>query len=221
VAKYVGGLHTVREVPGTPAAVGRPASFVPTDAARQRRALDSLAKGLFSADSFRFAPAFVANLAPDYVEWGGRAPVSIPAAVLRVQAGALDRLLSPGTAGRLLDQRLYQTASASGSRHISLADVYGTLQGSIWSELKSGAEIDPLRRNLQREHLRRVQATLLRSATPLPPDALSVLRLQATRLQADLHIAAARPGLSIETQAHLEDSLAGLSEALRASMLRS
>jgi hypothetical protein len=221
VAKYVGGLHTVREVPGTPAAAGRPASFVPTDAARQRRALDTLAKGLFSADSFRFAPSFVANLAPDYVEWGGRAPVSIPAAVLRVQAGALDRLLSPSTAGRLLDQRLYQATSANGSRHISLADVYGTLQGSIWSELKGGGEIDPLRRNLQREHLRRVQATLLRSTTPLPPDALSLMRLQATRLQTELRVAAARPGLSIETRAHLEDSLSGLSEALRASMLRS
>ena len=50
---------------------------------------------------------------------------------------------------------------------------------------------------------------------------MSLLRLHAGRLQADLRTAAARPRLSIETQAHLQDSLNGLSEALRASMLRS
>ena len=83
------------------------------------------------------------------------------------------------------------------------------------------ADIAPLRRNLQREHLRRVQAALVRSATPLPADAMSLLRLHAGRLQTELRTAAARPGLSIETQAHLQDSLNGLSEALRASMQRS
>ena len=220
-SKFVGGMSTVREVPGTPAAVGRQASFVPVEPAQQRRALDFLTRGLFSSDSFRFAPQFVANLAPDYLEWSGRAPVSIPSAVLRVQSTALDRLLSPGTATRLLDLPLYLASKPDEPRQISLADVYATLQTSIWSELKSGGEIDTLRRNLQREHLRRLQSALVRSATPLPPDALSLMRLQANRLQADLRRAASRPGLSLDTRAHLEDSLSSLSEALRASMLRS
>jgi hypothetical protein len=220
-SKYIGGLNTVREVPGTPGAAGRQASFVPVDPAQQRRALDFLTKGLFSADSFRFAPQFIANLAPDYVEWSDRAPLSISTAVLRVQATALDRLMSPGTASRLLDLPLYLGSTTTKPPLISLAEVYGTVQGAIWSELKSGAQIDPLRRNLQREHLRRVQAALVRSATPLPADAMSLLRLHAGRLQADLRTAAARPRLSIETQAHLQDSLTGLSEALRASMQRS
>ena len=220
VSKYVGGMHVTREVPGTPAAASRQASFVPVDPAQQRRALDLLAKGLFSADSFRFSPRFVANLAPDFVEFDSRAPVSISSAVLRAQTAVLDRLLGPGTATRLLDLPLYLDSAAK-SRQISLAEVYGTLQGSIWSELKSGGEIAPLRRSLQREHLRRVQTTLVRSATPLPADALSLMRLHANRLQAELRAAAARPGLSLQTQAHLQDSLAGLTEALRASMQRS
>ena len=221
-SKYVGGMNTVREVPGTPAAAGRQASFVPVDPVQQRRALDFLTKGLFNADSFRFAPQFIANLAPDYVEWAGRAPLSISSAVIAVQTTALDRLMSPGTAMRLLDLPLYLGATTTNKpRLISLAEVYGTLQGAIWSELKAGGEIEPLRRNLQREHLRRVQAALVRSATPLPADALSLLRLHAGRLQADLRAAATRPRLSIETQAHLQDSLSGLSEALRASMQRS
>ena len=220
-SKYVGGLNTAREVPGTPGAAGRQATFVPVDPVQQRRALDFLTKGLFSADSFRFAPQFIANLAPDYIEWSSRAPLSISGAVIGVQATALDRLMSPGTAARLLDLPLYLGSTTTKPRSISLAEVYGTLQGAIWSELKAGGEIDPLRRNLQREHLRRVQAALVRSSTPLPADAMSLLRLHAGRLQADLRTAAARPHLSIETQAHLQDSLNGLSEALRASMLRS
>ncbi|HET9822427.1 MAG TPA: zinc-dependent metalloprotease [Burkholderiaceae bacterium] len=221
-SKFIGGLHTVREVPGTPAAAGRKATFVPVDPALQRRALDLLARGIFSVDSFRFPPAFVANLAPDFVAGTDRTPVSIPAQVLRVQTAALDRLLSPGVASRLLElPLLQQTPPQAGRPAIGLDDLYSTLQSSIWSELRRGGEIDPLRRNLQREHLRRVQTTLVRSPTGLPPDALSLMRLQARRLQADLRVAAARPGLPVETLAHLEDSLAALTEALRASMLRS
>lgn len=218
--KYVGGMHASREVPGSTGAASRQASFVPVEPAQQRRALDYLTQGLFSADSFHFEPRFIANLAPDYVEPGGREPVSIPRAVLQVQAAALDRLLSAGTAQRLLDLPLYQ-GSTPRRGDISLAEVYGTLQDAIWSELKSRDDIDPLRRNLQREHLRRLQIALVRSATPLPADALSLLRLHARRLQADLQRAVAGTGRPTVTQAHLQDSLNALTEALRASMLRS
>lgn len=220
VGKYVGGLHTSREQPGTPGTPTRQASFVPVEAAQQRRALDFLTGGLFSADSFRFDPRFLANLAPDYVESEPRAPVSIPVEVLRVQDAALNRLLSAGTARRLLDLPLYR-GSPPPRDEVSLAEVYGRLQDAIWSELRSGGDIDPLRRNLQREHLRRVQAALLRSATPLPADALSLLRLHARRLQTELQRAAAGTGRPTVTRAHLQDSLEALTEALRASMLRS
>ena len=109
---------------------------------------------------------------------------------------------------------------------ISLNEVYATLQTSIWSELKSGSEIDGLRRNLQREHLRRLQTTLTRGSPGLPADALSLARLHATRLQADLRSAVAKAGnsrspASIETQAHLAESLGILNESLRATMQRS
>ena len=106
---------------------------------------------------------------------------------------------------------------------LSAAGLSGTNFGntSIWSELKAGGDIDRLRRNLQREHLRRVQSLLVRGSPGLPPDALSLARLHATELQADLKRASANPKLSIESRAHLQDSLALLTEALRASMQRS
>jgi hypothetical protein len=142
----------------------------------------------------------------------------VPAAVLALQTQALDRLLSAGTAQRLLELPYYLP---EGERKgaISLHEVYGAVQDTIWSELRSGGEIDPLRRNLQREHLKRLQAVLTRGA-PLPADALSLARLRAGELQVQLQAASGKGGLSVETRAHLKDSLGTLTEALRATMQR-
>lgn len=216
VGKYVGGMYTTRDLPGT---TGR-AAYVPVEPAKQREALRFLATGLFNADSFRFKPQFLASLSPDYNEWDRGGPVSIPAAVLQLQTTALDRLLSPGTASRLLDLPLYVPAAQQRGL-ISLNEVYGTVQKAVWSELASGREIDRLRRNLQREHLKRVQTLLTRGSAALPADALSLVRMNAVELQGELRRAAARPTLSVESRAHLQDSLAALTEALRASMQRS
>ncbi|MBT9459452.1 MAG: zinc-dependent metalloprotease [Burkholderiaceae bacterium] len=216
VGKYVGGMHALRDLPGS---TGR-ASFKPVEPAKQREALQFLAGGLFSETSFRFRPEFLSGLTVDYNEWDRGGPLDVPAAVARVQIVALDRLLNPNTARRLLDLPGY-VAPAQRKGLISLSEVYGTLQGSIWAELKSGAEIERLRRNLQREHLKRLQAVLTRAPASLPPDALSLARLHATELQSQLRSAVAKGGLSVESRAHLADSLGQLTEALRATMQRS
>ena len=222
VGKYVGGMYTLRDLPGSN--TGR-ANFKPVEPAKQREALQFLATGLFSVDSFKFDPKFLANLGVDYNEWERDGPVNLRSVVLRAQTTAMDRLLAGGTAQRLLDLPNYLEPTERKGM-ISLSEVYATLQSSIWSELKNGSEIDGLRRNLQREHLRRLQATLTRGAPGMPADALSLARLHATRLQADLRSAVAktsgaRSAASIETQAHLAESLGILNESLRATMQRS
>ena len=217
VSKYVGGMYTARAMPGV---AGAPA-FTPVEPAKQREALRFLATGLFAADSFRFKPEFLASLVPDYREWEPRAGlVSIPAAVLRLQTQALDRLMSAGTASRLLDLPLYVPQSERRGL-ISLNEVYATLQGAVWSELKGGGSIDRLRRNLQREHLRRMQALLVRVSVPLPPDAQSLLRAQAVALRDELRGALASRRWDAESRAHLQESLALLDQALSATMQRS
>jgi hypothetical protein len=220
LAKYVGGMHTVRDLPGT---TGRPA-YSPVDPARQRDALQLLAKGFFSSGSFDFKPEFLTTLSPDYNEWNRGGPPNVAGVVLQVQMAAMDRLLSPGTASRLLDLPLY-VKDGERSGIISLQEVYATLQDSVWSELHAGpapraGEVDRLRRNLQREHLKRVQALLTRGSAALPPDALSLVRYNATQLRDDLKRAAARRTLSVETRAHLQESLTTIDEALKASMTR-
>jgi hypothetical protein len=215
VGKYVGGLYAVRDLPGT---TGR-AAYTPVEPAKQRQALQFLANDVFNADSFRFRPQFLTSLSPDYTGWDRSGPVSIPAAVLQLQSAALDRLMSPGTASRLLDLPLY-VSRAEQRDMITLHEVYRTLQRAVWSELQTGAEIDRLRRNLQREHLRRVQNLLTRGSAALPSDALSLVRLHATELQRDVRRAAGNRKLSVESRAHLQDSLSQLTQALGASMQR-
>jgi hypothetical protein len=215
-AKYVGGMHAERDLPGTNA---RPA-FSPVDPAKQREALQFLASGLFSAGSFRFKPELLSSLTVDYNEWDRGGPPDITAATARVQMAALDRLMSPGTARRLLDLPAY-VPEGKRKNLISLNEVYETVQRSIWSELATGAEIDRLRRNLQREHIKRLQTLLTRGSAAMPPDALSLLRYNATRLESQLRAASGKSSRSVETRAHLAESLGALGEALRARMQRS
>lgn len=214
-AKFVGGMYTERDLPGS----GK-ATFRPVEPAKQRAALRFLTSELFSNDSFHFKPEFLATLAPDYIEFFRAGPLSVPQAVLALQTQALDRLLSPGTAGRLLELPNYLPA-AQRKGSISLSETYTTLQNAVWSELKTGKDIDGLRRSLQREHLKRLQAMLTRPSPLLPADAVSLARLHAVELQGQLRSALGRKaGMGVENRAHLEDALALLSEALRATLQR-
>lgn len=213
VAKYVGGMQTLRDLPGT---TDRPA-YQPVVPALQRQALQLLSKDIFSVDSFSFRPEFLASLSPDYTEWERAKPVSIPSVVLQLQTQALDKLMSAGTAQRLLDLPNY-LSPAQRKGALSLDEVYATLQSSVWSELQTGREIDPMRRNLQREHLQRVVAILTKGGSKLPADAVSLVRWHAVRLQAQLKAASARGALSVESRAHVAESLSRLTEALKASM---
>lgn len=219
-AKHVGGMVQVRDLPGT----SERRTYTPVDAQRQRQAVNLLTTHLFSADNFRFRPEFLRNLPPDYLDRSTLGPVSLPAAVLGLQTTALDRLLSPGTASRVLDLPNYVSVPQRQGL-LSLDEIYGGVQDAIWSELRRpGAngraiEVPTLRRNLQREHLRRVVAVLTRPSA-LPADAQSLVRLHAARLRDTLQRAVAASGSRVETQAHLRDSLAMLTEALRATYTR-
>lgn len=213
-AKYVGGMYTERAQPGSGTA-----TFRPVEPAQQRQALRFLTDELFSTASFRFRPEFLASLTPDYIEFNRAGPLSVPAAVLALQTQTLDRLFDPGAARRLLELPNYlPEAQRKGS--ISLNEVYATLQAAVWSELKSGKDIDSLRRNLQREHLKRLQAVLTRPSPALPADAISLARMHAVELQGQLRAASLRGGQSVESRAHVQDALALVTEALRATLQR-
>ena len=220
--KYIGGIVQVRDRAGS----GR-LPFTPVPASEQREALKILSEGMFSVDSFNFKPQFLASLPYsrldyfDAMESGANVTaqpmISVPATILGMQREVLDQVLSDATAERLIES---QGLMADPKQAFTLSELYESLQNSIWSELKTGREITPMRRNLQREHLRRMVNLLLRPTAGTPADARSLMRMQAQALEKQLLIAKRKPALSAETRAHLAESYDTLQEALKAPLLR-
>jgi hypothetical protein len=212
--KYVGGVVYVRDYAGSTRA-----SFTPVEPARQREALKLVTDGLFQPDSFRFKPEFLSRLAADPFEVGAgeKGNFSLAQRVLALQSGVLDRLMSDAVAARLLDSSL---KIGDSRRALSLSDLYDSLQNAIWSDLKGTGDINVMRRSLQREHMKRVVASLTRGSGSSPADARSLQRENARVLVTQLRAAQSRPGLSKEARAHVSDSLNTLEEALKAPMQR-
>jgi Met-zincin/Domain of unknown function (DUF5117) len=213
VAKYVGGVKHLRDRAGTANAL-----YTPTPVAKQREALQLVTDGMFKVDSFKFKPEFVSRLSIDHFDrWGpGRmnADISITNSVLNLQRGVLDVLYADGVAQRLLDS---QDKVSKPADAMKLSEVYDTLQNAIWSELRTGGDISTMRRNLQRDHVRRIANSLTRASTTTPADAKSLMRRSATQLQGQIRSGMGKIS-SVEAKAHLEESLNTLTEALKASL---
>ncbi len=211
-AKYVGGVKNLRDHAGT----GRPI-YEPTPAPKQREALKLVTEGIFKSDSFKLKPEFVSRLAIDQFERRGNNPdISIASGVLNLQKGVLDILMADNVAQRLLDS---QDKVAKPETLLKLSDLYDTLQAAIWSELRTGGDISSMRRNLQREHLKRVSGALLKASGTTPADARSLQRENAIALNNQIRGALGKP-MSKEAKAHLSESLNTLNEALKAPMQR-
>jgi hypothetical protein len=216
-SKYVSGVTYVRDFAGT----GRnPLTPVPVE--RQRAALRLLTDGIFDADSFQFRPEFLQRMGVDYlmVQWPNANPdFSLASRVLALQSGALGQLMNDAVATRLLDS---ETKVADPQQALHLAELYDHLHAAIWSELRTGRDINLLRRNLQRDHLTRVVSALLRPSATLPADARALLREEARTLRAEVAFATTlkKTSYSKEARAHLAETLATLDEALRAPIMR-
>jgi hypothetical protein len=214
-AKYIGGVHVRRERAGT----GKPV-FEPVSASKQREALALIAKDFFGTDSFKFKPEFIARLAPDRFDRSGpetNFQMSVASQVANVQKGILDHVYSPTVATRLAEAGM----KVNDPREtLGLVDVYDTLQDAIWSEVKTGQETSLIRRNLQRDQLRRITDVLVKPAGSWPADARSIMRENARQLASLLEKANAKPGVSKTTRAHYADALDALNVTLKASVQR-
>ncbi|HVF63512.1 MAG TPA: zinc-dependent metalloprotease [Casimicrobiaceae bacterium] len=222
-AKYIGGLTTLRDRAGS----GRdPLTPVPVE--KQREALQLIAEQVFSADSFRFSPAFLRRMSvsafdiDDAVELGRSVPtvdIAVDQQVLAMQRSVLSQLLGETVAQRLVNN---EAKVDQPSQALRLSELYATLHGAVWSELngKVPKDIPLMRRNLQREYVMRLANVLVRPAATLPADARSLMRADATTLRAEIAKVKDRKELSTEARAHLAESLALIDEALRAPLVR-
>jgi hypothetical protein len=140
--------------------------------------------------------------------------------LLEMQKALIGQLLSDGVASRLLDSEA-EAPGPDGS--LRLGELYGRVQRELWSELTvlPRGNIAPLRRELQRDHVGRIAATLLNPARLSRADARSLVRAQAVELHTRIASAARRSDLGEESRVHLADCADTLGEALAARMTRS
>ena len=73
--------------------------------------------------------------------------------VRSTQVSILNRLLDPSRIARLLEAEAIDGLDEA----FTAADMLATVRGGVWSELDEGTPIDPLRRNLQRGHIERLE----------------------------------------------------------------
>jgi hypothetical protein len=223
--RQLGGVATLRDFPGS----GRD-PMQPVPAALQRAALETLVDGVLAPDSFHISPSLQRRLAPDFLERGdvsaGGDPVStdypVESVMLDLQRQLLAALMSDGLAQRLEDSapKLDRPAQA-----LTPSDVYARITRSLWADAANyGAggkgDIPARRRELQRDHVNRLAAVLLRTPGGVRVDMRSTLRAEAAALLPRIQAAQHRPGLSEASRLHLADCAETLRVALAAPMQR-
>lgn len=214
--RQVGGVRTLRDFPNT----GRD-PLQPVPAAEQRAALRLLSQRVLAADSFVISPALQRKLAPSFFERSESSNLqtefALAQTLLDLQRALLNRLMGDALAARVLDS---EAKTSPPAQPLRLGELYAQLEADIWSELADGRDIPQARRELQREHLNRLVALVLRPGSLTRSDARAQLRGRASALAQRIAVASRRSGISAEARLHLQDSAESLRAALAAPLQR-
>ncbi|MBD2317851.1 zinc-dependent metalloprotease [Phormidium tenue] len=156
LVSYVGGQSFNRYRSGD--AIGR-LPFEPVPLSKQREAIASIQKNLFSADALNFSPNLLNKLAPSrWYHWGASPQYSsldypIHDSILSLQTFVLSDLLSSERLQRLRDTELKTSAGEA----LTLPELFDTLMQGIWTEVMQPTndltQVSSLRRSLQRQHM--------------------------------------------------------------------
>ncbi|MEO7852116.1 MAG: zinc-dependent metalloprotease, partial [Rubrivivax sp.] len=212
LVRQIGGVRTLRDFPGS----GRD-PLQPVDADTQRRALELLSRHVLSTGGLTVSPALQRRLAPDFedrVEIPGLSTdYPVPQRLFDLQRAVLAQLMSDDVAARILDS-VGKTDRPETA--FQLSELYARLNQDVWSELAGtgNGHISVPRRDLQREYVNRLAASLLRPSPQSRADTRGLLRVQAQALAQQLNKAAKRtPASEAATRAHLQDSADTLNQA--------
>ena len=144
----------------------------------------------------------------------------------RTQVGVLNGILDFSRLNRVIDNSVKNGAAA-----YSMDELFADLRNGIWSELKTGGNVDTYRRNLQRAYIERM-SFLLNENEPAPPTGPGQFSGQATpqmdASQSDIRpmarfelkalaaqIRAAQPKFNNSIiKSHLDDALVRIANAL-------
>ena len=207
-SQYIGGQSVSRDHKGDKDARD---PIVPVAGAKQRECLKFLVDEILSDKAFQFSPALLRRLGTErWMHWGnerlrrGRAStIPVYERILGIQKIVLGQCLDADVLARLQNQELQADPGADPLR---MAEVFRSLTDGIWSDLDdlpadakdakaAKLALSTIRRNLQREYLRRLGAMVLgdraelasatrsatssssAAATSVPADARALARL--------------------------------------------
>lgn len=219
VIKYVDGAYVARDHLGDPNQ--RPA-FTPVTAEKQREAVQLIVESMLAEEAFEFDADLLNKLLPNrWSHWGESPSTILQFPVLSnmqaIHGSLLGGLLTPPRLARMLDQ---EALAEPGSDTYTVAELFGTLTGAVWSELGSGSNARStaaVRRNLQRIYTDQLAALALSRA--VPGDASALARLELTDLSRRLGSALGRARVDRVTRAHLTETRARVDRTLDASIV--
>ena len=212
--RQVGGVITRRDAPGS----GRDL-LEPLPAAEQREALQVLLSDFLSDQAVALPPALLRRLAPDYLDRENTSDTdfSVAEQLLSLQRAVLNHLMTDTLAERLLDNA--DKMSDREARPLTVAELHQGVRQAVWPPTPRSAHpaAASWQRNLQREHVSRLAASVLRSGGGRA-DARAIVRLEAETLLRQLQASASSDRTE---QAHRRACIDILQSALQAQVVRS
>lgn len=145
VANNIGGVYEYYKAVGQDGPVY---TYVPKD--KQKKSLEYINKQLFNTPMWLIDKNIISK-----TEYAG-----VIERVRRLQARTLNNILDLGRMARMIENE-----TLNGKEAYNLLDMMDGLRNGIWSELRSGINIDTYRRNLQRAHVERL-AYLMNAENP-------------------------------------------------------
>jgi hypothetical protein len=245
-AVYIAGQNFSRDFKSSDEKSRDPVSPVPGK--RQREALEFLAKEVLSDTSFQFSPKLLRRLTMEHwYHWGsdsfsynGGVDFPVYNYILSIQRIPLDHCFDASVLGRLQNQALL---CENGDEPLTMAEVFRTFSDHVWSELATPAgddgdrklELSIIRRNLQREHLRKLSTIVIGSPrNPLydlynyvvfygssfsyPADARSLARMHLKELSEKIGKVLEDREVKMDdtTRAHLQETQEQITKTLEA-----
>ncbi len=243
-AEYIGGNSIHRDFKGSDKAHD---PVTPVSGSRQREALKLLVDRILGDKSFHFSPGLLRKLMSE--SWQDSrsyffmdSDYPIYRLVLEIQEIVLDHCLDSSVLQRIQNQEMQSDA---GSNPLKISEVFRSLSDGICTELcappAKGAttpfEISTIRRNLQREYIKRLSTMVLGPKndssmggyryvifygiqSPAPADAKNLARLHLEEIGKHIDKLLAEPGVKVEdtTLAHLKEIHFRIDKVLKANL---
>jgi hypothetical protein len=245
-SQYIGGQLVSRDHKGDK---GARDPIIPVAGAKQRECLKFISEQILTDKAFQFSPALLRRLGSEkWMHWGSESPfgagvdISVLESILGIQKIVLSECLSPSTLARVENQALQ---ADQGSDPIRLEEIFRSLSDGIWTDITPAADpkastsaLSTIRRNLQREYLRRLSTMVLGSGgnqfgdgfsyivirqggdRSLPADARALARLHLGEINEKIEKTLDRKDLKLDdtTKAHLKECKQRITKVLDAGL---